>query len=389
MPIQIDSEFPGGNIVIENIDGDDIRLHQDLRDTPHDWFYWCFRVRGAEGRTIRFVFTKSRALGVRGPAVSLDKGATWRWLGSNAVKGNTFSYTFPENAPEVRLSFAMPYQGSHWLHFVDGLGDNPAVSRHKLCTTMRGRDVEYMLLGCNEAEPQHRVAVTCRHHCCEMMANYTLEGLIQWTVGDSGAESRWLRDNVQFFLVPFVDKDGVEDGDQGKGRQPRDHGRDYEGESLFASTKAIRGLLPAWGGDKLRAGLDLHCPHISGTYNEMIYQVGSKHRRVDQEQQLFSGILESVNSGPLPFLAADFLPFGKAWNTKDSYLAGKGFSHWVAELPGGILGTAIEIPYANAGGVEVNPESARGFGKNLAMALASYLQPFQKTRHNQELKATQ
>ncbi|MCK5803638.1 MAG: peptidase M14, partial [Lentisphaeria bacterium] len=62
MSFVIDSDFAGGNIVVENVDGDEVRLHQDLRDTARDWFYWCFRVRGAEGRTLRFLFTTSRAL---------------------------------------------------------------------------------------------------------------------------------------------------------------------------------------------------------------------------------------------------------------------------------------------------------------------------------------
>ena len=33
MPIEIDSSFPGGNIVVEGIDGNEVRVHQDLRDT--------------------------------------------------------------------------------------------------------------------------------------------------------------------------------------------------------------------------------------------------------------------------------------------------------------------------------------------------------------------
>ena len=54
----IDCEFPGGNIVVDAIEGDTVSLHQDLRDTRGDWFYWYFRVRGAAGRTLNFKFTK-------------------------------------------------------------------------------------------------------------------------------------------------------------------------------------------------------------------------------------------------------------------------------------------------------------------------------------------
>ena len=268
----------------------------------------------------------------------------------------------------------MPYQESDWLRFVKGLTDESAFSVHNLCTTKQGRSVEYMLAGCLNPKPLHRAAITCRHHCCEMMASYALAGLIQWVVADSVAEAQWLRNHVQFLIVPFVDKDGVENGDQGKNRHPRDHGRDYEGESLYASTKAIRTLLPSWSGGQLSAGIDLHCPWIAGPHDEVIYLVGSQDECTAIEQRRFSDILETVRNGPIPFFAKDFLPFGEAWNTDKNFVgSGVGFSPWAAKLAGGGLGTCIEIPYANAGGVEVNQESARRFGEDLGKAIATYL----------------
>lgn len=371
MAIEIDSAFPGGNIVVEGIDGDEVRVHQDLRDTLIDWFYWCFRVKGAAGRNLRFIFTKSRAIGVRGPAMSVDGGKTWAWLGSKCVDGNSFQCLIPENSTEVRLSFAMPYQQSHWRQFMEDAGTNPAVRQERLCLSEKGRDVECLTLGWGNESPRLRVAITCRHHCCEMMADYVLEGLIRWILEDEDAG--WLRDNVEFFIVPFVDKDGVEDGDQGKGRGPRDHGRDYEGESMYASTRSIRERIPAWSDGRLRVGLDIHCPHISGRYNEVIYLVGSPFERIDAEQRRFSKILESSADGILPFRADNFLPFGKEWNTSKNSSGGKGFARWIAALPEIKLASSIEVPYANAGGAEVNPASARRFGVDLGKGLVEYL----------------
>src|SRR5262245_56365163 len=74
--LQVDVDFPGGNFVLDKIDGDIVQLHQDLRDTAGDWFYWYFRVREAGGRTLTFQFTKGNPIGVRGPAVSSDAGKT-------------------------------------------------------------------------------------------------------------------------------------------------------------------------------------------------------------------------------------------------------------------------------------------------------------------------
>jgi len=58
--VQIDAKYPGGNIVVEGIDRETglVRLKTDLRDTASWWFYSNFRVRGAEGKTLRFEFDR-------------------------------------------------------------------------------------------------------------------------------------------------------------------------------------------------------------------------------------------------------------------------------------------------------------------------------------------
>lgn len=232
-----------------------------------------------------------------------------------------------------------------------------------------------MLLGNLGTDPAHRVAITCRYHCCEMMASYALEGLTAWVAESADPDAAWLRRQVQFLIVPFVDLDGVVDGDQGKGRMPRDHGRDYAGNSLFPETAAIRALVPTWGSGRLHVALDLHCPWIAGEHNEAIYLVGSADQAIAREQRRFSTILECAKHKSLPFSANDFLPFGTSWNTDANFAGGKGFSRWAVDLPGVRLAASIEIPYANAGGSEVNQETARGVGVDLARGLKAFLRP--------------
>ena len=58
--IKIDAELPAGNIIVDSIEDDVVKIQQDLRDSKQ-WFYWAFRVRGAQGRTITFDFTNSIA----------------------------------------------------------------------------------------------------------------------------------------------------------------------------------------------------------------------------------------------------------------------------------------------------------------------------------------
>lgn len=369
----VDAAFPGGNIVVERIEGDDVYMHQDLRDTAGNWFHWAFRVRGAAGRTLRFHFTKGDIIGARGPAVSTDGGGTWTWTGREGVKDATFSHAFPADAGEVRFCMSIPYLEKDWKAFVGRLGTNAPVRAEVLCTTAKGREAERLRFGRLDGAPAQRVLLTARHHACESLASYALEGLIAEALGPSD-EARRMRESVEFAAIPFVDKDGVEDGDQGKNRKPRDHNRDYDGESVHATVRAIRAWAPAWAGGRLRAAIDLHCPYLrGGDFNERIYMVGSDVPEIWEQQQAIGRMLEKVRQGPLPFRVADCLPYGKGWNTAQNYAAGTSFGRWVRGLPGLRLFTTFEIPYANVAGVEVNADSARAFGRDIFRALARYL----------------
>ena len=371
--LAVDADFPGGNAIIEKIEGDTVALRQDLRDTAGDWFWWHVRVRGAAGRTLTFRFTKSNVIGVRGPAISTDGGKTWKWLGAAAVKGNSFSYAFPADAADVRFCFAMPYFEANLKAFLERYAGSPSLKALTLCKSRKGREVERLHVGKLDGEPAARVLLTARHHCCECMASYAMEGVVEAALADTD-DGRWFRQHVEMMLIPFTDKDGVEDGDQGKNRKPRDHNRDYQGDSLYPETRALRELVPKWSEGRLKVSLDLHCPHIRGQHNEVIYIVGSQAPAVWEQQCALGKLLEAVRTGPLPYRASDNLPFGKAWNTGGNFASGKSCSRWAGELPGIRLAASFEIPYANAGGQTVTAESARAFGHDLAKAIRQYLE---------------
>jgi len=370
--LRIDSEFPGGNIIVGAIKGNVVNLRTDLRDTKGSWFYYYFRVDGAQDRTLTFNFTEGTPIGVRGPAVSTDEGTTWRWLGEQKDT-KSFTYAFPAASGPVRFSFGIPYTQQHFDAFIQGIGGNAALKKDVLCKSRKGRDVERLHLGKLDGDPRFRVLVTSRAHACEMMMSYSVEGIIQSVLADD-AQGKWFRDHVEMLVVPFVDKDGVEDGDQGKNRAPRDHNRDYDANALYPETRALQDYVPKWSDGKLRVSLDLHCPHIRGVTNEKIYLVGSEDPAMQVKQQRFSEILERVSKAPLPYRAANNIPFGQSWNTAESFKAGTTGARWAAGVPGNDLAATFELPYANASGAEVNAASARAFGHDLASAIREYLE---------------
>lgn len=371
----IDCDFPGGNIVVERVEGNQVYLHQDQRDTPGFWFYWYFRVRGAAGRTLTFVFTKGNVIGTRGPAVSTDGGKTWAWLAVEAVKGASFTYAFPKKADDVRFCLAVPYQEANLDELLRRFRDHPHLTVERHSTTKKGRNTRRLRAGRLDGRPEYRVLITCRHHCCEMMAGWALEGIIE-AVLDEDDDGRWFRRNVELLALPLMDLDGVEDGDQGKNRKPHDHNRDYLGESIYPSVAVLRKFLPKWSAGRLRIALDMHCPYIRGGgdgpgSNERIFLAGNPSPEIWQRQQHFGKVLEQVQIGPLVYHPKHNIPWGQAWNTTKEP---KSCSRWTAELPGVLVGATIEIPYANVGGEPVTPRTARLLGHDLARAIRRYLE---------------
>ncbi len=369
--IAIDAAFPGGNIRVDRIEGDRVLIRPDLRDTPRWWFYWYFRTRDAAGRTITFEFTDGNPIGVRGPAVSTDGGRTWSWLGVESVRNASFTYTFPAEAADVRFAYTIPYLEADLQRFLGTLRGNPHLKLVSLARTPKGRDIEALYFGRIGGQPEFRVLLTARHHACETMASYVLEGMIRSAIEDP--DQRWLREHVEFLAVPFVDKDGVEQGDQGKLRSPHDPNRDYSGTSIYPAVRALRDGVPVWSGRRLRIALDLHCPYIRGGRNEVIHFVGLSGEDTWHELERFSRILESPPPAGLPYHAEDNLPFGQEWNNAAKLGEGTAMADWASGIPGVRVASTIEVPYANVSGSVVTPDSARAFGRALCEAIRRYL----------------
>jgi hypothetical protein len=368
--MHIDSEFAGGNIIADRIEGDNAYIRQDLRDTEGDWFYWCFRVRGAAGRTLTFRFTGSPVLTSLGPAVSKDEGKTWRWLGQDPFDGTGFVYAFGPEEQDVRFGLAPAYTLEHWSAFVDGHRGNPCLKDDGLAETRRGRAVPLARAGCLDGNAKHRIVLTCRHHACEMMADYVLEGILQ-TVLSETALGKWFQSSVEVLAVPFVDLDGVEEGDQGKNRRPHDHGRDYGEKTIYPTPAALKEYIPKWSDGKLRIALDLHCPMHRWPEQEEILLVAPSGEANLERLRRFAQILEREQTGPLHYSAERVLPHGTSWNVSSLPLLS--FGGWVVQQPDVRVAATVETPYALAAGREVNADSAREFGRDLAAAMAEYL----------------
>lgn len=387
----VDAGMPAGCIKFISASGDVVRVKHDYRDTKTGWFYWAFRVRGAAGRRLHIEFPRDgmAAIGSRGAAVSTDCGKTWTWsddVEKDVAKDElgdhkdwwSFDWTFADGQDEVWFSQTIPYGAREWEAFL---------ARHEadrgrifetgtLCTSKKGRPVEYARFGRLDGRARERIFVSSRHHCQEATATYVVEGMLE-TVFAKDELGAWLRDNVEVRVVPFVDKDGVVDGDQGKNRTPWDHCRDYNNDRPQAHPEvaAIMRMLREW---KPTGVQDTHCPWLRGDWtkkdstNEYIYQPGNADNT--EAIGLFGRDVERLGTSRLGYRPADNVPYGTAWNTGANFKQGLTLNAWAqANVPSARFVTSWEIPFANARKKTLYPKEFRAFGRDLMAAWRSYL----------------
>ncbi len=358
MNVRIDAAIPAGNIIPVRQDGFEVTLDRELRDTGGNWFYWKFRAVFAVPGTYRFRFEGGAAVGPRGAAFSRDRGLTWAWTGSREEESFTFEYRAGDPA-EVWFCMGTPYLQSDLDRFLARMAGNPYLRAETLCRSPQGRAVEKLTVAEGSPEGKTHFLIASRHHCCEMMATYALEGMVEKAAADDDF-GRSFRKRFILTAIPFADKDGVENGDQGKNRQPHDHARDYGDAPIYPEVRAImelsRSLRPA-------LTLDLHCPWLRDGCNEYIYLVGSEDSATEVKARELNGWLEKES--PL-FFAEDFIPFGTSWNTNANYgTGGTTLAKWSRRQEYTRFATTFEIPYANCREVTLTPDLVREFGKTV------------------------
>jgi hypothetical protein len=360
--LEVTADFPGGNVKVDSIVGNTVYLRPDLRDTTRDWFYWYLAVKSSKTSVIKFVLNRPNCLSRMGPAVSTDKGKNWQWLWKTPQNQNEFTHEV-RAGKEIRFCVAMPYTQSNLTTFLKPYKKNKSLKNEVLCRTKKGRPVEKLVLSANSDMAKPTILITARHHSCEMMASYVMEGMIATLLTNDNAMQRMLRD-VEFVFIPFMDKDGVEDGDQGKARFPRDHNRDYSDSSIHESTKALREQY----GKNLTAALDLHCPMLKGKDNETIYFIVADKNKLKEQQQIFTDQLINRGKGLL-------IPGPQDLHIDSGeYPDGTAFWGWASNMQGIKLATTLEVPYAIHKGETVNRENLRLLGKDMMFALSSLLE---------------
>lgn len=354
--VTISSGFPGGNIAVVKNEGNAVQVAPDLRD-DRPWFYWNFEATASKPGRVTFVFPekvvgfKNGAIGFQGPAISNDGGKSWRWMGTENVDGSSFFFDFAKEKEAVRFAVTIPYVQRDLDGFLRKNSRNVHLKKAVLTKSRHGREVELLQIGASGSKKKS-VLVTARHHATETIASYVLEGFLQAAISDTPAGAEF-REQYVLFAVPFVDKDGVEEGDQGKNRKPHDHNRDYGEESIYPEVQAIKRLDQK---HDFQFSLDFHCPTLVMQDHQVMYFVGSKTHPAynfdnvsEFAKWIKKGLPKTAPHGPLVWLRDKEKP--AAMN-----------STFFGYKKNAIMAATLEIPFAPPGKA-TDPVSCRKYGE--------------------------
>ncbi|MCH5373589.1 MAG: hypothetical protein JJ992_06400, partial [Planctomycetes bacterium] len=293
---------------------------------------------------------------LQGPAISTDQGTTWKWMGRENVVGSTFYYEFSKAEERVRFAVTIPYLQSDLDEFLERNAGNRYLTTRVLTKSHHGRDVELIQIG-QPAPDVKPVLLTGRHHAAETMASYVLEGFLQAAISDHATGDEF-RTRYAIYAVPFVDKDGVEEGDQGKNRKPHDHNRDYDNESIYPEIRAIKNL------DReidFRFALDFHCPTLVMEDHQVMYFSGAK----DHPKYNFENVADFATriKRRLPGNA----PYGPLVWLKNEAQPSPTNSRYFGFKAGSVMAATFEFPFAPPGNA-TDPASCRRYGQVMLQA---------------------
>ena len=335
----VSSDFTGGNIKVDRVEGDTVYISNELRDTDGDWFYWAFRVDGTAGLTLNFRFSTANRVGRFGPAVSRDLP------GTKPAPPEAF-VTFGREENRLFATICSTIRR--------GSG-NSARKKLENPLTEKGRALPCVRFG----DGDRVILLTARHHACESTGDYVLEGVIDGLLDD-------MPRGCSVLAIPFVDLDGVIDGDQGKNRRPHDHNRDYTSSPIYES---IRRIISFADENDVRYTFDFHSPWHMGGDNDYVF-VSRSTAAMEIQNDRFSGFLmNAAKDKRLTYDVKHDVGPNDKWNDETS----PNSKNYFSKHNGTKLSITLETPYFGLSGSVISQDAMIELGRCFAKAVKKYI----------------
>lgn len=208
MTLSVSAAFDSGNIDLVAIDGDriDLNIRADHASDFYQWFH--FRIAGVRGRRLT-----CRILNAGGSAypdgwpnyrarVSTDR-QSWPMVPTRYADG-VLEFDVAVDADIAWVAYFAPYSMERHHDLIARIASAPGVSVREIGRTLDGRALDCLTIG-DGAKP---VWLYARQHPGETMAEWWMEGALEWLTDPANAEAQALRRAVTLHIVPNMNPDG-------------------------------------------------------------------------------------------------------------------------------------------------------------------------------------
>ena len=215
--MHISQNFDGGNIEIVSAESaSDIRLNirHDKDSEFYQWFY--FRLSGARG--VACTLKILNAAGAAYPkgfedyrvAYSYDRQQWHRWPTTLVDSELTIEIT-PEQ-DSLYFAYFTPYSMERHADLIARSLQSPRCNLEVLGQSLDGQDIDLLKISGGGSEPTKQCWLIARQHPGETMAQWWMEGALEWLLDAENEKSRALLERCTFYIVPNMNPDGSRRG---------------------------------------------------------------------------------------------------------------------------------------------------------------------------------
>ena len=229
--IRVDTDFPGGSGVVEEID----QPSGYIRINPADhagrgWrCWWYIRLSGlTPGQRITLDVGEAPWATPSQASYSSDGGRTWLHTEPGQRLGKRIHYSLLIDKESVAVAWGPPFVPADAADLVARLaGSSSHATAFSLCKTRENRDTPALRV-VTPGEPGEQrplIWIQARQHAWESGASWVCRGFAEWLMSDDAAAVD-LRRSAEVVIIPIMDIDNVHRGAGGKkseaaGSQPR------------------------------------------------------------------------------------------------------------------------------------------------------------------------
>ena len=360
---------------IEDSPNPTVHFHSECREcTEFLWFH--LEAEGVGGRPLRFVWENayyclgnSNKLGNVRPVYNIGRG--WQRVGSvesvETLEGPRVAFEVPPAGNNVSVAFCYPYDLAELESLLNDLPAKPqetivaVTSRSRLIKRYRFPAAKPACRGAVEKPPG--IYIIARQHSGETPGTWAMDGIFRFLANGGAPDIEW-------WLVPFVDLDGVQDGNYGKDALPYDFNRAWGKLPMRPELKGLQRDISTFSTvTSPCALLDLHAP---GHNEDGIYTHLPHEGRPDDQRKRVQQWAECLHKRLVEVMGRDEEAYYHEMNYISRWDKNNTVCSWAwDELKLPAFGT--EVSYQSYGGEILDPDGYRKAGRALALAALDYL----------------